>query len=189
MVGSSHPGGWVMRQIKEADFGKRAIPHMDPGRKQPGQLKRVLCIDDEVDFQSVIRISLERLGGIQAHFCTDPQLAMAKAREVNPDLILLDYMMPDINGLEFIGQHADRDARLAPFAIRDISDILAAPETSRQQAVNQFERLVVREMGEQFAFEPPGQIRARLRRGHVEFGKPFLLFRHSGLPLGRPTAQ
>lgn len=87
-----------MRQINETAYGGRAFPQMNPDRDRPGQLKRVLCIDDEEDFQSVIRISLERLGGIEAHFCSDPQHAIAQAREVKPDLILLDFMMPVLDG-------------------------------------------------------------------------------------------
>ena len=94
----SPPGGWAMRQTNETAKGGRSFPRMSPDRNQSGQLKRVLCIDDEDDFQSVIRISLERVGGIQAHFCNDPQHAIAKAHEVKPDLILLDFMMPALDG-------------------------------------------------------------------------------------------
>jgi CheY-like chemotaxis protein len=98
-----------------------------PMQPKTKQLKSVLCVDDEVDFQSIIRISLERLGGIQAHFCTDPQLALAKAREVKPDLILLDLMMPVLDGATLFRQlQADPD--LASIPVVFLTAVMTGPE-------------------------------------------------------------
>jgi two-component system OmpR family response regulator len=94
---------------------------------QPGQLKCVLCIDDEEDFQSIIKISLERLGGIKAHFCTDPQHAMARAREVKPDLILLDLVMPGLDGATLF-KRLQADADLAPIPVVFLTAIMTGPE-------------------------------------------------------------
>ena len=94
---------------------------------KPRQLKCVLCVDDEEDFQSIIKISLERLGGIQAHFCTDPRLAMAKAREVRPDLILLDYVMPGLNGATLF-KHLQAEADLAPIPVVFLTAVMTGPE-------------------------------------------------------------
>lgn len=91
---------------------------MNAVRDKPRQLSNVLCIDDEVDFQSIIRIALERLGGIKAHFCTDPRLGLARAREVRPDLILLDLMMPEMDGWEVYQQlKADEKTRHIPVIV------------------------------------------------------------------------
>lgn len=94
---------------------------------KPRQLKCVLCVDDEEDFQSIIKISLERLGGIQAHFCTDPRLAMAKAREVRPDLILLDYVMPGLDGATLF-KHLQAEADLAPIPVVFLTAVMTGPE-------------------------------------------------------------
>jgi len=91
------------------------------------QLKCVLCIDDEEDFQSIIRISLERLGGIRAHFCSDPRLAIAKAREVRPDLILLDFLMPRLDGATLYKQlqaHPD----LAEIPVVFLTAVMTGPD-------------------------------------------------------------
>jgi len=101
------------------------------------QLRCVLSIDDEEDIQSIIRISLERIGGITAHFCNDPREAMAKAREVRPDLILLDFLMPALDGatlfkrLKPTGPRAD--SRGVPVRGHDGSRC-QAPEFARRRS-------------------------------------------------------
>ena len=87
-------------------------------------------------------------------------------------------------GREFIDEHPDRDAGLAAFAVRHIGDVLAAPEAGRQQAIDELGRLVMRQMREEFAFEPAWQIWAGLRSGDVELRKLLLLLRHSTRPSG-----
>jgi CheY-like chemotaxis protein len=90
----------------------------------------VLCVDDEEDVQSIIKISLERLGGIKSHFCTDPRLAMAKAREVKPDLILLDFLMPRLDGATLFRQlQADPD--LARIPVVFLTAVMTGPDVRR----------------------------------------------------------
>ena len=91
------------------------------------QLKCVLCVDDEVDFQSIIRISLERLGGIKTHFCTDPQNAMARAREVKPDLILLDLLMPGMDGATLF-KKLQADPELSRIPVVFLTAVMTGPE-------------------------------------------------------------
>lgn len=62
------------------------------------RLESVLCVDDEEDIQKIVMASLQRIGGLQVHVCSDPRVAVSKAREIMPDLILLDYFMPGLDG-------------------------------------------------------------------------------------------
>ena len=94
---------------------------------KPRQLRSVLCIDDEEDYQSIIRISLERLGGIQSHFCTDPRQAMDRAREVKPDLILLDFMMPGMDGATLY-KRLQADADLASIPVVFLTAVMTGPD-------------------------------------------------------------
>ena len=64
------------------------------------RLESVLCVEDEEDIQRIIMASLHRVGGLRVHLCSDPRHALRKAREVTPDLILLDYFMPGLDGAE-----------------------------------------------------------------------------------------
>ncbi len=59
--------------------------------------KRVLVVDDEPDIVEFIRFNLE-LENIECIEANDGEEALSKAREQNPDLIILDIMLPKING-------------------------------------------------------------------------------------------
>lgn len=58
----------------------------------------ILCIDDEDDILEVVQLCLEYLGGFRVTALNNPCTAVAKAAEIAPDLILLDVMMPQMDG-------------------------------------------------------------------------------------------
>jgi two-component system, OmpR family, response regulator len=62
-------------------------------------LKRLLFVEDEPDIQVVARLALEAVGGFQVSICSSGQEALANAPDFGPDLILLDVMMPGMDGL------------------------------------------------------------------------------------------
>lgn len=59
--------------------------------------KRVLIVDDEADIVETIKFNLE-LENIECIEAYDGEEALSKAKKENPDLILLDIMLPKING-------------------------------------------------------------------------------------------
>jgi DNA-binding response OmpR family regulator len=61
--------------------------------------KRVLVIDDE---QLTLRLTTHifQKGGYEVHLAGSGTEGLAKAESVKPDLVVLDVMMPDMNGLE-----------------------------------------------------------------------------------------
>ena len=61
-------------------------------------LKRILHIEDEADIAEIARITLEELGGYVVETCISGEEAIEKAAAIAPDLILLDAMMPGIDG-------------------------------------------------------------------------------------------
>jgi CheY-like chemotaxis protein len=62
----------------------------------------VLCVEDDEDILRLIQLSLDRIGSMRVHTCIDPRLALGMARELRPDLIVLDYKMPEIDGQELM---------------------------------------------------------------------------------------
>jgi two-component system OmpR family response regulator len=60
--------------------------------------QHVLCIDDDEDILDIARMCLETVGGLQVSCCNSGAKAMQLIREISPDLILLDVMMPDMDG-------------------------------------------------------------------------------------------
>jgi two-component system alkaline phosphatase synthesis response regulator PhoP len=61
--------------------------------------KRVLVVDDDVKTVELVRLYLDR-DGYQVLTAYDGVEALRQARESNPDLVVLDLMLPDIDGLE-----------------------------------------------------------------------------------------
>jgi len=59
--------------------------------------KKVLIVDDEPDIVDSIKFNLE-LENIQTIEAYDGEEALSKAQKENPDLILLDIMLPKLNG-------------------------------------------------------------------------------------------
>ncbi|MBE8719194.1 response regulator transcription factor [Sphingobacterium pedocola] len=61
--------------------------------------QKILVVDDEKDILDLISYNLER-EGYQVYTAANGKLAIEKAKEVNPDLIILDVMMPVMDGIE-----------------------------------------------------------------------------------------
>jgi two-component system, OmpR family, response regulator len=61
-------------------------------------LKRVLVVDDDPDLLAVVSLALTGLGGYTVQCCDSSAEAVEAAREFEPDLILLDVMMPGLDG-------------------------------------------------------------------------------------------
>ena len=59
---------------------------------------RVLVIDDEEDVRFVAQLSLGRVGGMTVLEATSGEEGVARARADQPDFILLDMMMPGMDG-------------------------------------------------------------------------------------------
>lgn len=61
-------------------------------------LNKVLYCEDEPDIRTVAEIALVNVAGLQVRVCEHGGLAVDAAREFQPDLILLDVMMPNLDG-------------------------------------------------------------------------------------------
>ncbi len=62
--------------------------------------KTILLIEDDLDIQTVATLVLERMGGFSVTCRDSGREGVKAAQEAPPDLILLDVMMPDLNGLD-----------------------------------------------------------------------------------------
>ncbi|MCU1718876.1 response regulator [Pseudomonas sp. 5P_3.1_Bac2] len=62
------------------------------------ELKRILHIEDDPSIQAVTKLALEALGGFSVRSCSSGQQALEQLLEFAPDFILLDVMMPDMDG-------------------------------------------------------------------------------------------
>ena len=62
-------------------------------------MKKILVVDDEKPISDIIKFNLKK-EGYDVYTAYDGEEALQKVEEVNPDLILLDLMLPKIDGLE-----------------------------------------------------------------------------------------
>ena len=62
-------------------------------------IQRVLVLDDEQDVTELLQYKLEQ-EGYRCEVLNDPLLFVARVRDFEPDLMILDIMMPELNGLQ-----------------------------------------------------------------------------------------
>lgn len=96
----------------------------------------VLVVDDDDDVRMVTSISLNRVGGWEVLEASRGQEAIDIARAEHPDAILLDLMMPDMDGITTFGHLQDDPAT------RDIAVILLTAK-SRVGPVQPWDGLAV----------------------------------------------
>jgi len=108
------------------------------------QLRRILCVEDEPDIQTVARLALETVGGFEVAICGTGQEAVERARRFGPDLILLDVMLPEMDGPQTLA------------ALRGLPELRAVPVVFMTAKVQ------------------PGEVRRYLELGVVDvIAKPF----------------
>ena len=66
--------------------------------KPAGGPQRILCIEDEADIRAITELALETVGGFVLHCCASGEQAIREAVGFAPELILLDVMMPGMDG-------------------------------------------------------------------------------------------
>ena len=74
--------------------------------------KRIFVVDDEPAFTTLLKYGLEAGGYYEVYQENDPNQAVAAAREFDPDLVILDVMMPDIDGSD-VAARLREDSRFA----------------------------------------------------------------------------
>jgi len=81
------------------------------------EIKRILCIEDEPDMIELIRLILSR-HGFEVSGANGGVEGARKIREEMPDLVLLDIMMPDMDGWEVYQQiKADENTKDIPVIV------------------------------------------------------------------------
>src|SRR3712207_3851575 len=90
--------------------GKRRALHLSAGsvprlRKPAAMLygsemalRKILYVEDDDDIRTVTLLALEMLGDFSVEPCASGAEALARAEAFGPDLILIDVMMPELDG-------------------------------------------------------------------------------------------
>ena len=62
------------------------------------ELRKILYVEDETDIQTVAKLALESVGGFEVLICGSGAEAIDQAPGFGPDILLLDVMMPGMDG-------------------------------------------------------------------------------------------
>jgi len=68
------------------------------------KLKKIMYIDDQMDILVMAEYALTEIGGYDVLICESGAQALAKIEDYKPDLILIDFMMPLLDGPETMSQ-------------------------------------------------------------------------------------
>jgi two-component system, OmpR family, response regulator len=96
--------------------------------------KRLLLVDDEEGFTSLLKLNLEETRDYEVRVENDGARALAAAHEFQPDLILLDVIMPDVDGGE-VGAQIKADAKLQHVPVIYLTAIVSQKELDAQSRV------------------------------------------------------
>jgi len=128
-------------------------------------MTRVLVVDDDPVIADLVSFRLARLG-LDVSVETDGQAGLAAARELRPDLVVLDWMMPRMNGLEMCAAlRADPDEQLARTPVLLLTAKAQEPDLERGFAAGATDYIVkpfsTRELATRVtAALPPGTVLA-----------------------------
>jgi len=70
---------------------------------------RILYIEDQAEMIDLVRLALQTMG-CEVHGATDGTLGLNMMRELAPDLVLLDLMLPGLDGWKISGEMRDDPA-------------------------------------------------------------------------------
>ncbi|MCB1233962.1 MAG: response regulator [Verrucomicrobiae bacterium] len=90
--------------------------------------KRILIIDDDIPLTQSMRINLEDTGEFEVRIVNESGAALDAAREFEPDIILLDIVMPGLDGGDIAA------ALKGEPALRDIPVIMVTALVSNEEA-------------------------------------------------------
>ena len=130
----------------------------------------ILVVEDEAPLLTLLRYNLEKQG-FRVEEATDGQEALLRVSESKPDLVLLDWMLPSLSGIEVC-----RQIRRRP-ATRDLPVIMVTARTEDQDAVRALDIGADDYITKPFAVEALlARIRALLRRSGTVATKGTLTF-------------
>jgi DNA-binding response OmpR family regulator len=142
-------------------------------------MKKILLIEDDTDLFALLKYNLEREGFALAGSQTGKG-ALDLCRQARPDLILLDIMLPDYDGLEICK------------AVRKDPDLLSTPIIFLSARASETDRIVGLELGANDYVVKPFFVRELIARIKLQFrnqAAPARVLEAGGVQLDRSSCQ
>lgn len=99
--------------------------------------KSIVVVDDESDFTDMTKILLERTGFFEVGVCNYGVEAIEMIREWKPDLVLLDIVMPGMDGTE-IASKLREDKDLCSIPVMFSTSLVTAREASENPSIARY---------------------------------------------------
>lgn len=90
----------------------------------------ILCVEDDLDIQFLLKLSLRNIPGCEIRMASNGVEALKMIQDFKPDLVLVDWMMPGMNGFELITKIKEESS------LKDIKSLLI---TAKKNVNNPFE--------------------------------------------------
>jgi two-component system OmpR family response regulator len=105
--------------------------------------QRVLYVEDDPDIREVALLALEAIGGYTVCACESGRQAVLRAAEFAPDIVLLDVMMPGLDGPQTLA------------ALRALPALAATPVAFMTARVDEHDRAAYAALGAAGLIEKP----------------------------------
>lgn len=96
--------------------------------------KTILMVDDDVDFTKMAKMLLEKTGLYEVGVCNESTAAVEWIRGWKPDLILLDVVMPNVDGGE-IAAILQKDKDLCSIPLVFMTSLMTAEEAAQNPLI------------------------------------------------------
>ena len=103
-------------------------------------MKTILIIEDEPTLQKTLDLALTQ-EGYEVKSALDGEIGLKTAREVKPDLILLDLILPKLDGFEVL-EELKKDDGTKGIPVIVLTNLESAPDIERALALGAFSYLV-----------------------------------------------
>ena len=142
-----------------------------------------LVVEDEAALATMLRYNLEKQG-FRVDEAADGEEALARAAETRPDIVLLDWMLPVMSGIEVCRQLRRRSAT------RDVPIIMVTARTEDQDAVRGLNTGADDYITKPFSIDALlARMRALLRRANAVPAKGSLAFHDIAMDLATHRVQ
>lgn len=102
-------------------------------------MAKILVVDDEKEFTDMLAVRLQKTGGYETIETYDGEEGLKAAQEQKPDLILLDIMMPKMDGYEMLKRlKANETTRNIPTIVLSASTAFATIEKFKALGAKDF---------------------------------------------------
>lgn len=99
-----------------------------------GKKKTILIVDDDIDFSQMAKMMLEETGLYQVNVCNRSSQVLSRVREIRPDLLLLDIVMPEMDGTRIAGDLKE-DRELCTIPVIFLTSLISPEEEAEKPSM------------------------------------------------------